>query len=414
MITSKAVEIVDICGLKVVRGSHLDRALGSIVGVSLGDRLGLPCEMMTHAQIMQRTRGRGIRNYQDPNKWRNDAETFGPFGPAGSASDDLACTLALLKALSLPYGPGYHEIVSAEALVRVAVETKMAGWGGSMKFGAERVREELAQGTMASERRMLAPRQWLPRMVSAPGTGDGVMMRIAPLGLQYLIGKHVGARCGSVYDLIHSVFQEARLTHGHPIAAIGAALVALAIGTADTIELGMNGLHQFAKQALDDIRLAIPLYIYSNRAGQTANERLRAWGDGWYTALDDMRLAFDRLDALTDDEVSEHGASAIANMTGLRSLAVEAAPFTLAMAFRKGVSAEQMLIDTVNAGGDTDTFAAIVMSMVGARVGVTQLPLRLIHPPRFKRVDLDHMRIGLLVRDFLTALCHERKHNQIP
>ncbi len=123
-------------------------------------------------------------------------------------------------------------------------------------------------------------------------------------------------------------------------------------------------------------------------------------------ALDDMRRAFEDVSNIPRADIEARGAQAIAEVTGLGSHALQAAPFTLAMAFRD-VPPEQALLETVNAGGDTDTFAAIVMSIVGAREGVTGLPRRFLMPEDCPLVVREHEALGPRVKRFVEA-CQQK------
>lgn len=408
MLTKRAIAgrefDMQICGVDVTPGSGLDRVLGAIAGVSMGDRLGLPAETMTHEAIMARTGGKGIDRYFDANEWRTDATAWGPFGPTGSASDDLACTLALMEAIADNRGV-YDPERSAEALLKAAKETKMAGWGGSMKYGARR----LQAGRWDGNGRLTTVRSWMARPSDAPGTGDGVMMRISPLGLKSLIRD-----TETLPEMVFHVFEEARLTHGHPIAAVGAALVTMAIANAAHTERGLRALQNFALMTLEMARRVVDTRLYDTEAydegvggyGGRFAPCLREWGDGWHMAIDDMYQAFERVAAIPPADIEARGAQAIAEVTGLQSHSLQAAPFTLAMAFRD-ISPEQALLETVNAGGDTDTFGAIVMSIVGAREGVTGLPRRFLMPEDCPLVVREHEALGPRVKRFVEA-CQQK------
>ncbi len=279
MLTKRAIARVEhgmqtVCGVDVVPGSVLDRVLGAIAGVSIGDRLGLPAETMTHEAIMVRTGGNGIDRYYDANEWRTDATAWGPFGPTGSASDDLACTLALMDAVA-NNGGIYDPERSAEALLKAAKETEMAGWGGSMKYGAKR----LEAGRWEGDGRLTTVRSWMARPPGAPGTGDGVMMRVSPLGAMLLMSA-----APDYPGMIMRVLEEARLTHGHPVAAIGAAVVAIAIANAPHAERGLSVLRSFSALALGAVQSAITAHVCNPAAfdGEFSS-CLKAWGDGWGT-----------------------------------------------------------------------------------------------------------------------------------
>lgn len=193
-----------LCGVDVVPGSAFDRVLGAIAGVSIGDRMGTPFAGIPNEAIMLRTDGVGVDRYHDPNDWRF-VNIDGPFGPAGSGSDALACTLALMDAMA-DNGGAYDAERSAEALLAEAAKNGTLGWSKPMRFGAKR----LENGRWAGDGKLQTVRTWMMRESDIPGDDSGVMKRVSPLGAALLLQ---GEAHVALPDMVLHVFEEARLTH---------------------------------------------------------------------------------------------------------------------------------------------------------------------------------------------------------
>ena len=166
--------------------------------------------------------------------------------------------------------------------------------------------------------------------------GNGAAMRIAPVGLLF--------EPDDISDLRRDVAEAVRATHTHPEAVDGAFLVAVAVA----------GLSRMA-----DYRSFDPV------------ERLRQYSSLCHD--DQMRarvgLAADLLSkkVKVDDAVVQLG-------NGVRT--IDSVPTALYLAFRYIDDPEQAIIESVGAGGDADTIAAMCGAVVGAMHGAEALPQR--------------------------------------
>ena len=85
---------------------------------------------------------------------------------------------------------------------------------------------------------------------------------------------------------------------------------------------------------------------------------------------------------------------------GAGCFTLESVPFALATFHRNPIDFRKGVLEAVNAGGDTDTTAAMVGAMIGAHVGIDGIP-----PEWVERVD-DCGRAIVLANDMCDALKH--------
>lgn len=166
--------------------------------------------------------------------------------------------------------------------------------------------------------------------------GNGAAMRIGPVGLMY---GHL-----PVEQLRQVVTESVLSTHIHPEAIDGAMLMAYFIGRLS--RLRQDGIIDFAQ-------------LFDQLAGLSKDE----------TMLAKIELAWSLLSAEVDDSVA---IERIGN--GVRSS--ESVVLALFLACRYLADVETAIIKAVHCGGDTDTIAAMVGALIGARNGDQVFPDR--------------------------------------
>jgi ADP-ribosylglycohydrolase len=135
----------------------------------------------------------------------------------------------------------------------------------------------------------------------------------------------------------------ASVTHGHPMGVSGAAAMAAAVSLATT------GDGQLDAQWLEAIAKVTAEYEQVEIHGATLLSRLQ----------------------LLPSLVGQPAATVL-NLLGTGSLASQAVPAALWCATRPGLEG---VFEAVNAGGDTDTIAAMAGACLGARFGASQIPV---------------------------------------
>ncbi len=175
----------------------LDTVRAAMLGLAVGDALGVPVEFMDREALCQNP-VTGMR-------------AFGAHGQrAGTWSDDTSMALCLLE--SLTGGVDYTDMMGR--FLRWAEEGYMTAHGEVFDMGiaTRQALVRFAQGTPALQ-------------CGGRGTydnGNGSLMRILPVAL-YLHGVFGPdfPRCPEAYDLIH---RASALTHAHPISCMACGL----------------------------------------------------------------------------------------------------------------------------------------------------------------------------------------------
>jgi ADP-ribosylglycohydrolase len=304
-------------------GPALDRALGALYGLAIGDALGMPTQELSRADA-KRILGPvpGFRPGPPENPISHGL-------PAGSVTDDTL--QALLIGRLLVDGGGKI------APLRLAQE--LLDWEREMASGGKA--ELLGPSTKRALQAVAAGAD--PTTTGGSGVTNGAAMRIAPVG--------IATPPAPLDRLVEAVIGAGKVTHETGLANAGAAAVAMVIscGVAGlTFDEALGPAVEAAShaaafgQGFNDDRVApLILRAVSLTRGQGANSE-RA------------------LDALVDDIG-----------TGVAIEQSVPAAFGIAgLALGDAWNASAM---SAGLGGDTDTIAAIAGAMVGACTGLAAL-----------------------------------------
>lgn len=294
--------------------------LGSLVGVALGDALGMPTEFMTH-QAIREVYGM-VRELQAPHKDHYHHHQM----TRAQITDDTEQTLALLDAYF------HHGIlnsqVAATALMTWAEDKdvfKSTYLGPSSKKALER----LMDGDD-------------PKMTGRFGTTIGGAMRMLPVALVCL---------GDLDKAVETAAEVSMPTHGTNIAISGAAAMATSLVEAfaegSTKESVIDAACRGAEQGLK--------YGYPYPA-PSISKRIR-WA----------------LDIALSEPDLESASAALYDYVGVDMVPHEIVPVVMAL-FARPEDPMELLIAAANIGGDTDTIAAMLGSLLGAFHGVHVFP----------------------------------------
>jgi ADP-ribosylglycohydrolase len=299
----------------------LDRAYGALLGLAIGDALGMPAQGMSRAAI-QAEYG-PVRGLLPAGSHQLIAAGL----PAGSVTDDTE--QALLLARLLVEGAGHVDPAAfAEALIQW--ERTMAAKGSLDLLGpsTKRAVERIAAGVPAVE-------------AGRDGATNGAAMRVTPVGVAY--------RPDPVERLVDAAVEASLVTHNTTIGLGSAAAVAAAVS------VGIEG-----GSAEDMIAIAVSAAdLAAERGhvvlGEPIGSRI-AWGtrhlrsiepDGW----------IDEIDAVIGTDVAAE-----------QSVVAAFALFAVAP------SAWDAVCLAASVGGDTDTIAAIAGALAGAQGGASVWP----------------------------------------
>jgi ADP-ribosylglycohydrolase len=193
--------------------ARLDRFIGCIVGLAVGDALGFPAEFRRRAQILAAFPPDGLRDFvsvHDP-RWPERPFIAGKRHPPGTYSDDTQMTIALAE--------GLLDVAADASLDEAmrAVATRFVAWAG-----ADDNDRAPGNSCLTGCRSLARGVEWASAGV-ADSKGCGSVMRVAPVGLLF---------ADDPARLLETARAQSLLTHRHPAAIEGAAAMALLVALA--------------------------------------------------------------------------------------------------------------------------------------------------------------------------------------
>jgi ADP-ribosylglycohydrolase len=179
---------------------NLSRYEGSLLGLAIGDALGMPTEFMSLAEIHGRFGPEGVTDFE-AGRW-----------PAGHFTDDTQMTIALADGI-LSAGRG----ASVDAIMS-EVTREFVAWNQS-PVGGHRAPGGTCQRGCA---RLAASKPWR-EAGDGWSKGCGSAMRAAPLGLAWP---------GDYERIREAGIAQSLATHGHPCALAGSVAVGALVSMA--------------------------------------------------------------------------------------------------------------------------------------------------------------------------------------
>jgi ADP-ribosylglycohydrolase len=293
-----------------------DRAMGALIGVALGDAMGMPSQTLSRDAIWA-AYGR-ITNFVAPIPDHPVSHGL----KAAMITDDTEQTILLAQRL----------IGDGGAFEETAWGNDLLGWEKGVQ--ARGLRDLLGPSTKAALEALMVGA--LPWETGLNGTTNGAAMRIAPVGI---------ATPPDLTRLVDRVEAASRLTHATGEALAAAAAVAMVISQ------GVAGA------SFED---ALPLALTAARAGN-----LKGSAAGERDIAGRIELAL---------KIAPEGEEALATRIGtsVQSRQSVAAAFGV-VRIARGDPWQAALI-AANIGDDTDTIGAIACAMAGACAGVAAFP----------------------------------------
>lgn len=301
----------------------LDRWTGCLLGLAVGDALGMVVEAASPADAAA---------YAAALPW-SDHRALPARAPyaRGQYTDDTQSARELIASLAARGRWVPQDF--ARRLVALVRSGRGVGFGRGSRAAVDR----LASGT-----------PWSAAGEPAPYAGNGAAMRVAPIGLAYATDENT---------LVRIAVEQGRVTHQDPRALGMAVAVALAVGR---VSLGRwRSPEALMREIEPRIRAIDP-------AAADAIARVPVWAAlGFEEARAD-------LDACCFDP---------AGPAALRGISVHAVPsvaWGIAAFLRYPESPKRALRDAIGIGGDTDTMAAIAGALIGAHLGERALPSAIV------------------------------------
>lgn len=296
--------------------SPRDRFLGCLLGMAIGDALGMPVEGWTAEEIAS-TVG-WIDGY---------LPRLGPDGSieveAGEFTDDTE--LALCQVEGLITTQGFVDPVS----VGLRIERLVDGPAGRFLDPTTRLAISMFDKTETYQDGVIA---------DGP-PGNGAITLAIPTALVHTLGRF------NLELFIREVMRSALITHAHLESLNAAIAVAYGVWLQATASVPAAMLLEEVASFIDEDRVA---------------EKLR-----FATSL------------LGDGPDRERDLANLAQI-GTSADAAETVAAALYCATICGSDVERAMLTAVNAGGDSDTIAAIAGALVGVRVGGSSIPRRLV------------------------------------
>ncbi|MGO1053645.1 ADP-ribosylglycohydrolase family protein [Crossiella sp. CA198] len=325
--------------------SRAGRARGALLGLALGDALGMPTQAMSPTDIA--THYGEITGLVDAVA----AQPIVPGKPAGTITDDTEQAL-LLARLLIAGGGRVDPGVYGQALL--AWEAGMISRGSA---------DLLGPSTKLALTRLAAGES--PERTGRDGVTNGAAMRVAPVG--------IATPAEDLDRLAEVVAETARVTH-HTSLGLGAAVAVAAAVSAGIAGAGLSEALDLGEQGAE---------VGARRghwvAGAEIGPRIR-WARQWVRGIPSGQLG-----------------PAIGQVIGTSVAAQESVVAAFALAEALGERPLAALLLAANLGGDTDTIAAICGAMLGACHGSAALPTDLTTKVlRVNALTLDPLVAGLL------------------
>ncbi len=293
-----------------------DRFLGCLLGLGIGDALGMPVEGWSHERI-ETTHG-WITDYL-PKVGEEGTQILA----AGEITDDTE--MALCHVESLIAAGGY---VDPET---TGLRFLRLYHGDSRKFMGRTTKLALERADETGDFQNGAAGDW--------PVGNGVAARIAPLGLMHALIRL------NPEVFTRDVMRAGLITHCHPEALNGALAMAYAVRLLASEEVPPEVLFDEVLAFIDEDDVA--------RRIRLAESLVRCGGD---RERDIANLA----------QIGTSGYVAESVAAAFYCFVTHAGDF------------ESAVLTAVNAGGDTDTIGAMTGALAGTHVGASAIPTRLV------------------------------------
>lgn len=298
----------------------MDKTLGALYGLAIGDAMGMPGELWSRRRIKQHF-GKIDTFISGPQE--NEAARY---YKSGQYTDDTAQSIAILDALIernfIPSTTAIADHLIEWAEQNQAFEHNILG--PSSKIALQTIRT----GGNAST-------------VTAKAETNGAAMRIAPIGC-LIPSTYMG-------EIVRYVYEVSRVTHGSDVAISGAAMIAMAVSAA----FEDCSWEEIIQKVKDTYSCSLSLY-----GTETFSPSLKARLD--------LCLQYAEKFKNEEDAFADH----LYHIIGAGTLTCESVPTALALAYyTKDV--HKCSIMCANLGGDTDTIGAMATAICGAKVGIT-------------------------------------------
>jgi ADP-ribosylglycohydrolase len=338
-------------------GTTLDRALGALYGVALGDAMGMPGELWSRPQI-QRHFGEITEFLAGP-----DGHFVVDGFVAAQVTDDTQQMVMLAE--SIGHADGQIDVATLGTDLVAWADRVGASEGHFLGPTSAKVIERLRQGAD-------------PLESGVAGTTNGAAMRIAPIG--------VLCPSDDLEALLAEVAASCKIAHHTNIAIAGAAMIAAGVSTAIDAAPGEAPAQTMTRVVDAALRAAARgMDMGTDVAGASLVERTKLG----------VAAAYEKA---SDEEFLQY----IYDVVGASTETTESVPAALAIVVRAGGDPVRSALLSANLGGDTDTIGAMAGGVSGALGGFASIPADLVE--RLNAVnDLPLTRLAAMLTEFRVA-----------
>ncbi len=305
-----------------------ERITGMFLGIAIGDALYMPTETFGPKKIREIFGGEVVDYFNSP-----PGHPFHDDLKAGMWTDDTQLTVVVAEAIIKAGSIHFPEIARQHI---IALQETVSGWGGTTRKAVERLRDGAHFMTSGVE----------------GGSGNGISMKIAPLGAYYTL-RGIDVRSD---EAVQNIADFACMTHlsrlgiESGLAHVGAVHYCL---TTRPSEFSVEDFIEATQIKFDhELRGDVDM-----QRGPSLQERLLT---------------------LRNIPLGEMGVDMLRKLFGKGKCYVyDSLPFSYAF-FLKNPSSIDALFEVGNAGGDTDTNASMVGGLLGALHGLSIFPEHLV------------------------------------
>lgn len=336
-----------------------NRAFGAIVGLAIGDALGMPTQSMS-AQSIRRFYGGPITKLMDA----VSQQPIAPNMKAGSVTDDTEQAFLLAERIIADNGNIDNNKYAQNLL----------DWEDAMR---EKGSLDLLGPSTKSALKALV-NGVIPEETGKFGTTNGGAMRATPIGIAFKPGE----------SLAKAARKSCLITHNTTQGIESTTLVAAAVS------LGIEGCENPLKEAIKFVKLLPKYGNWSAKASVISRVEFftkKAEELSCLSVSDDDFAEMLQNDCGTSVEANESVAAAFAIATRFANEPTKAACFAASI------------------GGDTDTIAAMCSAMLGSQYGLQ------VFDEKIRERVLENLRVDHCydVEKIVYALCLIRKNQKI-
>ncbi|KFI92215.1 ADP-ribosylglycohydrolase [Bifidobacterium saguini DSM 23967] len=339
-----------------------ERAYGALIGLAIGDALGMPTQSMSADQIRAEYGAKPIRDFVNA----SPKQPIAPNMKAGSITDDTEQALVLANQL----------IAGAGELDIHQYAQSLLNWEDDMK--AKDSLDLLGPSTKSALEQFKAGVD--VNLTGIHGTTNGGAMRACPIGIANRPDTHLADTARRSSIVTHNTMQGIEST------MLIAATVSYGLEGAEAGEAMMMALNYVTAYLAMNRFEGMEVGHWSPKASVIARTR---WAIAW---------AHEHADSQSGD-IYDHDmfGDQLRALVGTSVEANESVPAAFAIATRYVQRPFDALCVAANVGGDTDTIGAMVGAMLGAVHGAEGFPAEMVR----KVQEINHIDMRQTAKQLL-------------